>query len=74
LACETRDAFEVIGVLGLWERRLGVQRGSDLRQFCGANGVGEKAEMTDAPESLGQHMLKKSADKLSYAGKWVMTA
>jgi hypothetical protein len=32
--------------------------------FFRPNGIGEKAEMTDAPESLGQHVLEKSAHEL----------
>jgi hypothetical protein len=62
LAGEAGDAFAVIAVFGFWGRRLDVERGSDLRQFCRPNGVGEKAEMSDAAESLWQHVLKKSAD------------
>ena len=49
LTGETRDAFAVIGVFGFWSRRIRAERGSDLRQFFLTNGVGEKAEMADAP-------------------------
>ena len=41
-----------------------IESGANMREFGGATGVAEEAEMTDAPKSLGQDVQQEAANEL----------
>ena len=64
LAGEHGAAFAIICGFDARNRGGNIERGANLREFVGAASVGEKAEVTDAPKTLGQNVQEKAAHEL----------